>query len=175
MLLQMALFHFFYIWRILHCIYVPCLLYPALVGGRLGSFHVSAIVNYAAVKLGVNFYFQLMVFSGYVPGCGIVGSCGSSILITVRVLHAVFHGGCNDARSHQQCRRFSFPHFPGGLLPDWRLNLVLVHPQTSVLLVHQLVFQRGVIKDRIKHKNGNLGVMQIPRWIPYLVLSTEGE
>ena len=41
------------------------------VDGRLGCFHVLAIVNSAAVNIGVHVSFQIMVFSGYMPRRGI--------------------------------------------------------------------------------------------------------
>ena len=41
------------------------------VDGRLGCFHILAIVNSAAVNIGVHVYFQIMVFSGYMPRRGI--------------------------------------------------------------------------------------------------------
>ena len=44
------------------------------VDGHLGCFHVLATVNSAAVNTGVHVSFSVMVFSGYMPGSGIVGS-----------------------------------------------------------------------------------------------------
>ena len=49
------------------------------VDGHLGHFHVLAIVNSAAVTAGAHVSFGIMVFSGYMPRSGIVGSYGSSI------------------------------------------------------------------------------------------------
>ena len=49
------------------------------VDGRLGCFHVLAIVKRAAMKLGyIDTSLSIMVFSGYMPGNGIVGSYGNS-------------------------------------------------------------------------------------------------
>ena len=48
------------------------------VNGYLGCFHVLAIVNSAAVNIGVRVSFWIMVFSGYMPGSGIAGSYGNS-------------------------------------------------------------------------------------------------
>ena len=49
------------------------------VDGRLGCFHVTAIVNSAAVNIEVHVSFQIMVFFGYMPRGGIAGSNGSSV------------------------------------------------------------------------------------------------
>ena len=46
--------------------------------GHIGCFYVLAIVNNAAVDIGVHVSFQIMVFSRYLPGSGIDGSYGSS-------------------------------------------------------------------------------------------------
>ena len=37
-------------------------------------FHVLAVVNSAAMNIGVNMSFWIVVFSGYMPSSGIVGS-----------------------------------------------------------------------------------------------------
>jgi len=49
--------------------------------GHLGCFHVLAILNTAATNIGVHVSFQIMIFSGYMPRCGIDESYGSSIFI----------------------------------------------------------------------------------------------
>ena len=50
------------------------------VNGHLGCFCALAIVNSAAVNIGVPVSFQIMIFFGYTPRSGIAGSYGSSIL-----------------------------------------------------------------------------------------------
>ena len=47
--------------------------------GRLGCFHVLAIVNSAAVNNGIHVSFSIMLFSGYMPNGGIPGSYGSFV------------------------------------------------------------------------------------------------
>ena len=46
--------------------------------GHLSCFHILAIVNSAAVNIGVYISFQIVVLSGYMPRSGIAGSYGSS-------------------------------------------------------------------------------------------------
>ena len=49
------------------------------VDGHLGCFHVLAVVNSAAVNIGVHVSFSFLVSSGYMPGSGISGSYGGFI------------------------------------------------------------------------------------------------
>ena len=74
--------------------------------------YIYTMEYYSAIKKnnGIQPSFSILVSSGYMCRCRTAGSYGGFIPSCLRSLHTIFHSGCINLHSHQQCK--SVPYFP---------------------------------------------------------------